>query len=81
MFFLRMSSRVEAQRIVLGLRFQKTRFSTGREEKGGEEKHVGDNYFLESGDKIRFFFEVYIDLCFLSMFCLLTVTNNEVLDD
>ena len=31
-----------------------TKFSTG-EDPGGQ--HVGDNYFLESGDKIRFFFE------------------------
>ena len=30
-----------------------TRFSTGE----GEKDHVGDDYFLESGDKIRFFFE------------------------
>lgn len=30
-----------------------TKFSTGQ----GENEHVGDNYFLESGDKIRFFFE------------------------
>ncbi|KFY23664.1 hypothetical protein V491_02452, partial [Pseudogymnoascus sp. VKM F-3775] len=29
-----------------------TRFSTGE----GKE-HVGDEYFLESGDKVRFFFE------------------------
>lgn len=30
-----------------------TKFSTGQ----GEKEHVGDDYFLESGDKIRFFFE------------------------
>lgn len=34
-----------------------TKFTTG--EGGGKEdgEHVGDRYFLESGDKIRFFFE------------------------
>jgi len=30
-----------------------TRFSTGE----GENDHVGDDYFLTSGDKVRFFFE------------------------
>ena len=34
-----------------------TRFTTGGESGEDEKKHVGDEYFLESNDKIRFFFE------------------------
>lgn len=33
-----------------------TKFSTGQGQNRNE-KHVGDRYFLESGDKIRYFFE------------------------
>lgn len=35
----------------------KTRFTTGDEEADPSKKHIGDDYFLTSGDKIRFFFE------------------------
>lgn len=34
-----------------------TKFTTGANGENGDTKHVGDDYFLESGDKIRFFFE------------------------
>ncbi|KAI5814780.1 hypothetical protein BZA77DRAFT_371332, partial [Pyronema omphalodes] len=34
-----------------------TKFTTGGEDGSDAEKHVGDAYFLESNDKIRFFFE------------------------
>lgn len=34
-----------------------TTFTTGDGEQEEESKHVGDDYFLTSGDKIRFFFE------------------------
>lgn len=34
-----------------------TRFTTGDDTENPTAKHVGDDYFLTSGDKIRFFFE------------------------
>ena len=34
-----------------------TRFTTGGKNGEDEKKHVGDDYFLGSNDKIRFFFE------------------------
>ncbi|KAI9800678.1 MAG: hypothetical protein M1825_004000 [Sarcosagium campestre] len=34
-----------------------TKFSTGEDSSSSDNKHVGDDYFLTSGDKIRFFFE------------------------
>ncbi|KIW11512.1 hypothetical protein PV08_10813 [Exophiala spinifera] len=36
-----------------------TRFTTGKDENGDStsQQHVGDDYFLTSGDKVRFFFE------------------------
>jgi len=35
-----------------------TKFTTGMDgENGDGSKHVGDEYFLGSGDKVRFFFE------------------------
>lgn len=34
-----------------------TKFSTGGEDGSEDDKHVGDDYFLNSNDNIRFFFE------------------------
>lgn len=34
-----------------------TKFTTGGEDGDDASKHIGDAYFLESNDKIRFFFE------------------------
>ncbi|KAK2759891.1 hypothetical protein FQN54_002625 [Arachnomyces sp. PD_36] len=34
-----------------------TRFTTGDDTENPSAKHVGDDYFLTSGDKVRFFFE------------------------
>jgi hypothetical protein len=34
-----------------------TKFSTGGEDGTDGDKHVGDDYFLNSNDKVRFFFE------------------------
>lgn len=37
-----------------------TKFTTGGEDGTDGDKHVGDDYFLNSSDKIRFFFEAGI---------------------
>lgn len=45
-----------------------TKFSTGGEDGSEGDKHVGDDYFLNSNDKIRFFFEEGITSSFQTHF-------------
>lgn len=48
-----------------------TKFSTGGEDGSDGDKHVGDDYFLNSNDDIRFFFEEGIASPFYNHFNLL----------
>lgn len=48
-----------------------TKFSTGGEGGSDGDKHVGDDYFLNSNDDIRFFFEEGIASPFYNRFNLL----------